>query len=57
VDLELVGIEDEVVPTLIVLDVQGDGNGALVAEFPAEFDVMNGEFVVGGFRPVLRLSN
>jgi hypothetical protein len=52
VDLELVSIEDEVAPALVVLDTDVDGSGALVSEVAAEFDVVNGELVVGGLRPI-----
>ena len=50
-DLELVGIEDEVVETIALVDLGGNGYGTLEAEFAAKLKVVEREAVVRGFGP------
>lgn len=50
-NLELVGIEDEVVEAIAVVDLGGNGYGTLEAEFAAKFKIVEREAVVRGFDP------
>jgi hypothetical protein len=52
VNLELMGIENEVTEPIVLVDFGGDYNRALVTELAAEFDVVEGERIVRGFCPV-----
>lgn len=55
-DLELVGIEDDVVPALLVTDIEINCNYSLILEASAEFDIVKGEEVVRRLSPVFTVS-
>ena len=51
--LELMGIEHDIIPALVILNVELDGYGALVAKLSSIFDVVQGNVVVRRLCPVL----
>jgi hypothetical protein len=55
-DLQLIGIEDDLVGALGAVEVEGDADGALVSKLPAELDVVDGEVVVRGLGPRIAQS-
>lgn len=55
-NLELVGIENEVTEAIVLGDFCSDGDGALVGELAAEFEIVEGDGVVGRLRPDVCVS-
>jgi hypothetical protein len=53
VDLELMGVKNEVIEAIVLVDLCGDGNSAFVAKLAAELDVVEGERIVRGLCPVM----
>jgi hypothetical protein len=51
VDLQLVGVKDEVTEAIALVNLGGDSECALVAKLAAELDVMEGERVVRRLSP------
>jgi hypothetical protein len=53
VDLELVGVEDQVGEAIVLVDLGVDGNGALVAKLSAKLNVVEGDGIVRWLSPVV----
>jgi hypothetical protein len=47
------GIEDEFVETIALVDLGSDGDGTLVSKLAAELDVVEGDSVVGRLGPAM----
>jgi len=52
VNLELVGVENEVSEAIVLGDLGVDCNSSLVAELAAELEIVEGNRIVGRFGPI-----
>jgi hypothetical protein len=53
VNLELVGIENDVVEAVVFVDLDIDRNGTLVPELSTEFEIVEGKGVVRWLDPMI----
>jgi hypothetical protein len=53
VDLELVGIENDIVEAVVFVDLDVDCNSTLSPELPTEFEIVKGDGVVRRLDPVI----
>ena len=51
-NLELVGVENEVIEAIVLSDLGVDCNSSLVGELAAELEIVEGNGVVGRFGPI-----
>lgn len=54
VDLKLKRIEDDIVEAILLVNVCGNRDGALVTEVPTKLNIMEEDCIVGGLDPAMR---